>query len=379
MRAARLWVLLLLITGCQTSIGEQSTQTTNTSTGSDGETIRLSDNTRDALDYYLRTAVKGAFVAAGYGSAGFIRHCVNNKKCEKSNSELAEGLVADCKAKKKYKDSCQLIAVGKEIVWQGSIQNAPDRLIAQDDTQSRFKPLAIPKDWQPLERKLESYAPGTVVSGKFFEFDGHRIPLPEGQWQIIARDKRTVRWAKQNIDLHLIHEVLLADIRNNKVNNVIYFDSKVASLLPIYKYNLYKYCSNKSNHVSKIFVNNTKNQECYYVSVGRIFVKNGKRIWQLGKSYLEEQGVEVPSWTSGSSYRFAIKNDWLNIQFHRNLETEGFTLSDNVVRTLLAWLKSTVKDDERKSAYIAKIAEWSKEWHQKFKAAFGRPVPGASI
>ncbi|HAA91174.1 MAG: hypothetical protein CMM48_12030 [Rhodospirillaceae bacterium] len=366
---AILVVLTPFLAACKTStIGSAPMNT-----GAPNEQLRLTDSARDLFGQYLRQNYTRAFAVNKTGKIGIEANCGKNKQCGKTSEEQAQVLRQQCRTTFR-KIGCKFLAVGDQVVWQGTIVNAPGELIGTDP---RFTEVELPKEWRQFDDKLKSMTIGSSHENHF-TFDGHKVPLPQGQWILVATDNRISRSAKHDIDYGLSQQAMLAQIHKGKVDRLLYVFTSVNRLLATKRKRDYRTCNKKRNFSSVNVVNNKVNQDCYYTYIADIFTKGKTRLILRAKDYFKTNNLALPSLFAATGYRFGNRSDWLTLRIYKNLESDGFVIPVSRKRAAIAWNKNTVAEDEEKSAYMRRIADWAKKWHPKFRAAFGKPIPGST-
>jgi hypothetical protein len=221
----------------------------------------------------------------------------------------------------------------------------------------------------------EKYKPGTQVSGHLAIGPGNQtIAMPEGKWTIAF-----FQTSLNNVDT-LFAKGFLFQQEDNRLTKGVWLQ------VPL-NYNANGYISSKNcertnlHFIEKIENADSGNQNCYYVNHYRVTLSGSKSaiVNKIGKYFLTRK-IQVPNHLFQIGHRLADVSSMLIVKYYFSPTTDGFEDHPRTNWTDSPWHPSAITNDPRKTQYVGKLINWSKQWHPVVVKGFqGKLAPGDTV
>lgn len=212
---------------------------------------------------------------------------------------------------------------------------------------------------------------GTVVKN-VAQLGERQIPLPEGEWLLVAKQNRLSGGSAAGVPLAYVY---LAQIRGGVVARFIFAGTNLEGVSGGWTRDR-AVCDRGDTHSAFSDRNyNSRDTECWVTN--HLDMTLGTNAWQIHKDFFQwSQDKKRPATALAAEF-FLVKNfDFLRIQYGFNPELEGFERTPNSSWRGNPWHKDHAYEDPKRAAYIQHIKAEGERLFPLVRSGFGgRLVP----
>ena len=201
--------------------------------------------------------------------------------------------------------------------------------------------------------------------------DDTRLPLPPGQWELVATDKY------YNAPGSRINGVMLVRVEGGKLTGLV--KASASGNLSANGYVSSKFC-NHSTVIAKSEGLNVAGgfQDCWAIMSwemkrSEITSKMGETLYR----HLDEKGIEYSSTLVTVGFRKTTKNKTMGAYYGFNPELEGIDRAQITRGPDSEWSPENFTKDTKKIAMVERLKNWAESWDQKVSAAFNSYLPNS--
>lgn len=223
---------------------------------------------------------------------------------------------------------------------------------------------------------------GTTYQNVFDLGNGIQLPLPEGNWTLVGNK------GIANNTGQFIYQPVFANIEGDTVKKFIWAITAIGEKnSPGFSdgYVVFRTCSRTNmHHVHTFMMVDSGDQDCWFVN--HQVMTGGNRtppsIVQA-REYFKANKIKMPVTTIYTGHHFAnFRLQFLTARYYFNPEAEGFAPPKQAAWRTNDWHRDRIVNDPKKEAYVGKIIDWGKQWHQRVQQGFagklgGAPRPGS--
>jgi hypothetical protein len=191
---------------------------------------------------------------------------------------------------------------------------------------------------------------GTIVKN-VVQLGERQIPLPEGEWSLIAKETRLSGGSAAGVPLAYVY---LAQVRGGVVARFIFAGTNLEGISGGWARDR-AVCDRGDTHSASSDRNyNSRDTECWVTN--HLDMTLGANTWQVHKDFFQwSQDKKRPATALAIEY-YLVKNfDFLRVQYGFNPELEGFERTPNSGWRGNPWHKDHASEDPKKIAYIQKV------------------------
>lgn len=194
------------------------------------------------------------------------------------------------------------------------------------------------------------------------------VPLPKGNWQVIATGHRRSSLSNVNIP-----RIFLAQVKAKKLFGLIRIDFNQEA--PDYGWNAPKDCTRENIFFltpdASTFYNPTRGYNC--LSINHAGMTTGRKATQAAKdaySWVWKNTMSMPRFMIKATFSLSDGSQFLHVRYYRSPDAEGFPPSRSKRWRASEWHYDILPGDPTRLAYVNKIKDWAIAWKPRVEAGF---------
>lgn len=230
---------------------------------------------------------------------------------------------------------------------------------------------------------LTPVAPNTAISapqgtepptmmGKTFQanlpIQGREVPLPGGQWTVVAHMPGAIAGA--------VESIVLAQPRQTQLAGLILVQSSRLAPDQANGYRQWSQCSRTDILHAKVLANeNFGRQDCWTINHNLSLewkALGAPNVLRAAAGDLSVRGIDVPPVMLSVYYRQADKNGMLHAIYFSNPVADGIKSTPTAIWQESDWHRQYIGQYPEKMAYVQKLRSWAEDWHPRIHDAFQR-------
>lgn len=225
---------------------------------------------------------------------------------------------------------------------------------------------------------FEPHKIGTVFNDVIEVGNGVQVPLPEGDWLLVANPIRPNN-AKSNF-----YYPVLIEVKDNVLQRIIMVANSLGRPDQVGfsdGFTFYKECRRTDMLFVKEFINIDGNkQDCWYLNHFTMTLgPNSGAEFTDRQKYMEEHKIPLPINMLTTAYHFANANSrYLDVRVYHNPEAVGFAAPKQGDWRASDWHKDRIYLDPKKKEYADRLIGWGASWHDRVKEGFEGKLKTAS-
>ena len=218
-----------------------------------------------------------------------------------------------------------------------------------------------------------------VAAPNPFALGSNQVPLPGGDWILVATDVRTVDMGgPYSFDRGLKTKnggVVLAEMQDGILNRLVQIRTVIKGPYDLWSWFKVKACGRTDLHYRHTFENREWGaQDCWWVSHEEVFLTDdASPLWQAALAYFETHRIRTPNFMMSVGYRFANRgrhSNFLNVVYYWNPELQDLPPAERTSWLQSEWHSSRIIGDPATQGYVEALKRWAARWHDIVKAGF---------
>lgn len=218
---------------------------------------------------------------------------------------------------------------------------------------------------------------------------GKQIPLPEGEWRVAGYGYSSIKDSSfSNLGAFGSVENVVAFRRSG--NTIDSFVEINTNTLPIIDgWGLSKECLRTDLYLTVTRYRTGFDGACFFIKRTATGATNGSlKAWVAAKNFAQSNKLELPAGWVTVGFRFADRQDIVDVRFHFNPATRGLPAATPASDPAMdPWGDEKVKADAAKTRFIEELAFWGtyasgyfqKGLRNQLVAADVMPMPSAAL
>jgi len=209
-----------------------------------------------------------------------------------------------------------------------------------------------------------------TMMGKTFRasmpIQGAEVPLPEGQWTVVAHMPGALAGA--------VESIVLAQAKQTQLAGLILVQSSRLAPERANGYRQWSQCSRTDILQAKVLENeNFGRQDCWTINHNLSMewgAAGAPNVLRAAAGDLRVRGIEMPPVMLSVYFRQADKNGMLHAIYYSNPEADGIKSTPTAIWEESDWHRQYIGQYPEKMAYLQKLRHWAESWHPRISDAF---------
>ncbi|WP_210395520.1 hypothetical protein [Motiliproteus sediminis] len=209
---------------------------------------------------------------------------------------------------------------------------------------------------------------GAPLYEQRFVIGSHQIPLPEGQWRLVAHNVYQNRNGEAYADVQLVQ----IDEGERVLTRGVLISANLESAARTEEPKA-AFCERDVVYHKQVVRNEVgRDQDCWVTSYFRAAVgRDTDKVSAQTLSYLHRNRIQVPNFAVYTAYRLMSDTDNLTVQYYFNPEYgTRIAPAPRVGWAQSPWHRDNLHRDPLKQAYVEQVKMWSGEWYEQVKLGF---------